>query len=255
MSGVWYYGWRTSDVQIKASGDTNTGSERGHNEDAYGIYPERLLYMVADGLGGHLGGEVASRLAVELISDNLISNYFILREARSNIVNAVKLANRRIIQEAGKDDNLSGMGTTVVVVKLVNDRALIAHIGDSRAYLIREGEITQMTRDHTVVEEYIRAGLLTIEEAAYNPNRYVLSRALGTSGDAEVEISDMQIRPGDTLLLCTDGLTNMLSEKDILRDVVELMPSPENITERLINHANRNGGIDNITVITVCVTE
>lgn len=240
-------------MQIKAFGDTDTGKVRSNNEDAYGIYPDLSLFILADGLGGHAGGEVASRLAVEVLKDKINSNYNIFREVRSNIINAIKIANIRIIQEASKDKSLHDMGTTIVTVKVENDRAIVAHVGDSRAYLVREDKITQITKDHTVAEEYIRAGLLTPEEAVYNPYKTVISRALGISNDVEVDISEVKLRHGDTMLLCTDGLTNMLQDQDILSAVMELMPSPEKITERLINQANRNGGIDNITVITICV--
>ena len=151
--------------------------------------------------------------------------------------------------------DLKGMGTTVVVVKLEEDNAMIAHVGDSRMYLIRKNKITQITKDHTVVEEYIRLGLLTLQEALYHPNRHMLSRALGVSYDIDVDVADIQIAEGDIIILCTDGLTNMLSEKEILSAITELMPSPEKITDRLITLANNHGGIDNITVITICIEQ
>lgn len=242
-------------MNTKVSGDTHTGLVRTHNEDAFGIYPDLSLYVIADGLGGHAGGEVASRLAVECIRDNIISDYNILREKRTNLISTIKLANKKIAQEASKDHNLRDMGTTIVAVKVENDTALVAHVGDSRAYLIRDDGITQITKDHTVVEDYIKAGLLTREEAVYNPYKSALSRALGIAGDAEVDISDVKLRTGDTLLLCTDGLTNMMSDSDILNTVKELRPSPEGITKGLINLAIKNGGIDNITVIAICVGE
>lgn len=240
---------------IKVFGDTHTGLVRTHNEDAFGISPELSLYIVADGLGGHAGGEVASRLAVEVLQKNILSDYHILREKRSNLISAIKLANKKIIQEASKDYRLHDMGTTIVAVKLENDTALVAHVGDSRAYIIREDGITQITKDHTVVEDYIKAGLLSKEEAFHSPYKNALSRALGTSGDADVDITDIKLRTGDTLILCTDGLTNMMSDPDILNTVNEFRPSPEGITKGLISLALKNGGIDNVTVIAICVTE
>ncbi|MBI5192314.1 MAG: Stp1/IreP family PP2C-type Ser/Thr phosphatase [Nitrospirae bacterium] len=242
-------------MEIKVFGDTHTGLVRTHNEDALGIFPELSLYVVADGLGGHAGGEVASRLAVDVLRNNIISDYHILREKRSNLVSAIKIVNKWIIQEASKDYRLQDMGTTIVAVKLENDTALVAHVGDSRAYLIRDGGITQVTKDHTVVEDYIKAGLLTREEAFYSPYKSALSRALGTAADAEVDINDVKLRTGDTLILCTDGLTNMMSDSDILNTVKEFRPSPEGISKGLINLAIKNGGIDNITVIAICVME
>jgi len=242
-------------LDIKVYGNTNIGRVRKNNEDAYGIYPDLSLFIVADGLGGHAGGEVASRLAVETIKDGLVSteSYRSSAEITERIIEAIKGANNRIIQRASMMYDLKGMGTTVVVVKLEEDNAMIAHVGDSRMYLIRKNKITQITKDHTVVEEYIRLGLLTLQEALYHPNRHMLSRALGVSYDIDVDVADIQIAEGDIIILCTDGLTNMLSEKEILSAITELMPSPEKITDRLITLANNHGGIDNITVITICV--
>ena len=242
-------------MDIKVYGNTNIGRVRKNNEDAYGIYPDLSLFIVADGLGGHAGGEVASRLAVETIKDGLVSteSYRSSAEITERIIEAIKGANNRIIQRASMMYDLKGMGTTVVVVKLEEDNAMIAHVGDSRMYLIRKNKITQITKDHTVVEEYIRLGLLTLQEALYHPNRHMLSRALGVSYDIDVDVADIQIAEGDIIILCTDGLTNMLSEKEILSAITELMPSPEKITDRLITLANNHGGIDNITVITICV--
>jgi len=242
-------------LEIKVYGNTNIGRVRKNNEDAYGIYPDLSLFIVADGLGGHAGGEVASRLAVETIKDGLVSteSYRPSVEIKDRIIEAIRGANDRIIQQANIMYDLKGMGTTVVVVKLEEDNAMIAHVGDSRMYLIRKNKITQITKDHTVVEEYIRLGLLTLQEALYHPNRHMLSRALGVSYDIDVDVADIQIAEGDIIILCTDGLTNMLSEKEILSAITELMPSPEKITDRLITLANNHGGIDNITVITICV--
>ena len=244
-------------MEIKVYGNTNIGRVRKNNEDAYGIYPDLSLFIVADGLGGHAGGEVASRLAVETIKDGLVSteSYRSSAEITERIIEAIKGANNRIIQRASMMYDLKGMGTTVVVVKLEEDNAMIAHVGDSRMYLIRKNKITQITKDHTVVEEYIRLGLLTLQEALYHPNRHMLSRALGVSYDIDVDVADIQIAEGDIIILCTDGLTNMLSEKEILSAITELMPSPEKITDRLITLANNHGGIDNITVITICIEQ
>jgi len=244
-------------LDIKVYGNTNIGRVRKNNEDAYGIYPDLSLFIVADGLGGHAGGEVASRLAVETIKDGLVSteSYRSSAEITERIIEAIKGANNRIIQRASMMYDLKGMGTTVVVVKLEEDNAMIAHVGDSRMYLIRKNKITQITKDHTVVEEYIRLGLLTLQEALYHPNRHMLSRALGVSYDIDVDVADIQIAEGDIIILCTDGLTNMLSEKEILSAITELMPSPEKITDRLITLANNHGGIDNITVITICIEQ
>lgn len=238
---------------IKAFGNTHIGMIRSNNEDAFGVYPDLSLYVVADGLGGHAGGEIASRIAVETIRDSISSAFEKSAEMEDSLREAIKGANTLINRLAIKEHDLHGMGTTVVVAKIEGGRAIAAHVGDSRVYLVRGDAITQITKDHTVVEEYARLGLLSPQDARYHPYRHVLSRALGTSGDVEVDVADIQIQSGDTIILCTDGLTNMVSDKEILNTILELKPSPEKITDRLITLANNNGGIDNITVITICV--
>lgn len=244
-------------MNIESFGNTHIGLVRSINEDAYGIFNDIPLYIVADGLGGHAGGEIASRIAVDTIKEYI---YFALRtkapaEIKQHILGAIKGANSRIIHEADKEPDLHGMGTTVVVAGIKGDKAIVAHVGDSRAYLVRDNHITQITKDHTVVEEYVRLGLLTLKDALYHPYRHVLSRALGISWDLDVDMSEIVIQTDDTLLLCTDGLTNMLSEREISSTIFELRPSPEKITDRLIHLAIENGGIDNITVITINIVE
>ncbi|MBI5755780.1 MAG: Stp1/IreP family PP2C-type Ser/Thr phosphatase, partial [Nitrospirae bacterium] len=227
-------------MEIRVSGNTHIGMMRGGNEDAYGVYPELSLYIVADGLGGHAGGEVASRMAVEIVKEEMASAF---ADAKGSIVEAIKTADSGILRKAKNEHSLYGMGTTIVVLKIEGDKATVAHVGDSRAYLIRDNAITQLTRDHTVVEEYVRMGLLTAKDMAYHPSRHTLSRALGTADDMDVDVADVQLKIDDTMLLCTDGLTNMLPDHEILSTVCESRPSPEKITERLISLANRNGGV------------
>jgi protein phosphatase len=228
---------------------------RSSNEDAYGIYPDLSLYIVADGLGGHAGGEVASRIAVEAIREGIFRGCNTPSETKNHMIKTMKEAGEKIILEAERGHNIDGMGTTAVVVKIEEDKAIVAHVGDSRAYLVRGGTITQITKDHTVVEEYVRLGLLAPQDAICHPSRHILSRALGISGDVDVDTAEIRLTADDTMILCTDGLTNMLSERDMLDTILELRPSPEKITERLISIANKNGGIDNITVITICMID
>lgn len=242
-------------MKIKVFGSTHIGMVRSNNEDAYGIYPELSLFIVSDGLGGHAGGEVASRLAVDTIRESIAPACVGHAVIRGDIVEAIKRANRRITEEVKKEPHLRDMGTTAVVVRIEGDKAIIAHVGDSRAYVIRNDVISQITKDHTVVEEYVRIGLLAPQDAQYHPYRHILSRVLGTSGDVEVDTSNIKLKVGDTLILCTDGLTNMVIDREILYAVLDLRPFPEKITERLINLANKNGGIDNITVITICIVD
>lgn len=239
-------------MKITVSGNTHQGLIRSNNEDAYGIFPDLNLYIIADGLGGHAGGEVASRIAVDIIGAE-ITGASTASEIREKMQRAIEAANTNILQNAEKDSSLHGMGTTVVVIAIIEDKAVVAHVGDSRAYLIRNDVITQITRDHTVVEEYIRIGILTAKDAVYHPSRRILSRAVGTKEAACADFESIRVQAGDILLLCTDGLTNMLPDKEILQAATDLAPDAEKITGRLIELANNSGGIDNITVITLCV--
>ncbi len=239
-------------MEIRVSGNTHTGMVRKNNEDAYGIFPDLSLYVVADGLGGHAGGEVASRLVVEIIRSEIAASTA-NSDTEAIIQNAIQTANSSIRSAAEEDSGLHGMGTTVVAVIIDADKAVIGHVGDSRAYVIRNDAITQITRDHTVAEEYIRIGLLTPGDAFYHPSRHTLSRAIGTEGAAYADFGSVRLQAGDVLLLCTDGLTNSLPDKEILQTVMEFRPDAENITTKLIEFANDRGGVDNITVVAVCV--
>src|SRR3989304_6444296 len=188
---------KESSLEIIASGNTHQGMVRHNNEDAYGIYPDLSLYIVADGLGGHAGGKVASRIAVEAIKECIASTDNGALKIKNSVITAIKEANIKIILEAGKEKNLHGMGTTVAVVMKGDDTAIVAHVGDSRVYLVRGDVITRITKNHTIVEEYIRLGLLTPPDALYYPSKHMLSRALGTSGEVDVDITEIQLQAGD----------------------------------------------------------
>jgi len=239
------------DIHIKASGDTHVGKVREHNEDAFLISMEKSLFMVADGLGGHAAGEVASRMAVDTVETHILASYESLEKLREDITRAIKEANRVIFEESRRNISRRGMGTTIVVAKIEGEKAIIGHVGDSRAYHVRDGKIVQLTEDHTIVEEYVRMGLLSRKDAQYHPYRHVLSRSVGTAGAVDVDIIELDLHPGDVLLLCTDGLTNMLTDGEILDIIISHLPDTEKITHTLIREANERGGIDNITVITV----
>jgi protein phosphatase len=239
-------------MRIRWGAATHPGRIRTHNEDAYGIYPDppasdgesrRGLFVVADGLGGHAGGEIASRLAVDVLGEKFP---FPLSDAEKHLEEALRAANDRIRERASKEPELEGMGTTIVAALVQEDRAVIAHVGDSRAYLIRDGKLTQVTRDHTVIEEKLRAGLLSPREAMNHPHRHILSRALGIGDPLKLEKKTLPLHAGDLLLLCTDGLTNMLTDDEILKVVLSSSDVPS-IPESLVKAANQRGGIDNIT--------
>lgn len=239
------------DIHIEASGDTHIGKVREHNEDALLVSMEKALFIVADGLGGHAAGEVASHMAVDVIQDHILASYDSIEKLREDIVRAIKEANRIIFEESRRDMTKRGMGTTVVVAKIEDHKALIGHVGDSRAYHIRDKSMIQLTVDHTIVEEYVRMGLLSRKDALYHPYRHVLSRSVGTAGAVDVDIVEVEIEEGDIFLLCTDGLTNMLTDEEILNTIIAFLPDTEKITHALIGKANERGGIDNITVIII----
>jgi PPM family protein phosphatase len=200
-----------------------------------------MVVMVADGMGGHAAGEVASRMAVEqaLATDGTVEE-------------RVLAANSAILEEATRKPELAGMGTTLTLLELGDDSVgRLAHVGDSRAYLLREGRIEQITEDHTVVRQYVVSGKITAEEAVGHPHRSMLTRALGLTYRLEVDLDDVAFRPGDRLLLCSDGVSSMLSEAEIHE--ILTVGTPEEAVWGLVEAANRAGGHDNITALVVDV--
>jgi len=236
---------------ILVSGDTDVGRIRRSNEDSYGIYPDLHLYVVADGMGGHVAGEVASRLAVEAIRSFLADT---LKNGRSltssqRLTQAVQQANERIIQTSKEDPRLVGMGTTVVAVLIDQDTAYVSHVGDSRVYLLRNQGIKQLTEDHSLLNEYLQKGLIAPDNSEGYPYKHIITRALGSHPIVEVDLQAIDLQPGDCFLLCTDGLTNMLAEEDIRTILTTMDNDPEKGCRRLIEAANSKGGEDNITAV------
>ena len=252
-------------VRVKACGLSDVGLTRAHNEDYFEIDPQHRLYVVADGMGGHSHGEVAAQLAVTAIRD------FIARtadrdttwpfamdsrlERHSNLLKmAVRMAHDHVLRAISKDGSLYGMGTTVVGVLLAGDTAAVAHVGDSRAYRLRDGRLEQLTQDHTWVNEQVVAGFLSKEQARSHPLKNVVTRALGGESDVLVDVRELDVRPGDLFLLCSDGLTGMLSDADI-RDRLAADQSLHEICRALINDSNARGGIDNVTVVLLSIED
>jgi PPM family protein phosphatase len=248
-------------VHVESFGITDVGRQRQHNEDAYLVDDEIHLYLVADGMGGHAAGEVASRLAVETISEFIVHtveddgtwpheyNEQFSRNT-NRLLSAMIIANTRVIEAMKQDARLRGMGTTVVACLLDENRASIAHVGDSRAYLIRQEGLSRITSDHSWVFEQVRAGMLTEAEAEKHPLRNVITRALGGGNSVVPEAAEIDLEEGDLLLLCSDGLTGMVSEEDILRIVTE-HESLDEACRTLVDRANEQGGNDNITAVLV----
>jgi serine/threonine protein phosphatase PrpC len=221
---------------------TDPGRTRRHNEDAYVIEPP--LFAIADGMGGAQAGEVASRLATAALKEAGADG-----GGERRIADLIQEANRRVYDRSSSDPNTSGMGTTITVALVEDDRVAFGHVGDSRAYLIRDAQMEQLTEDHSLVNELLKTGKLSREEAETHPQRSVITRALGTDPDVDVDTFSVRAENGDLFLLCSDGLTDMVSEESIL-DVVERNRADiDGALRGLVKAANRGGGQDNITVV------
>lgn len=233
---------------------TDRGRVRTDNQDAYfagKITDDSVFAVVCDGMGGANAGNVASELAVRHISEYVIRSYrdgMDMTDTEKTLKNAIVSANISLYDKAVNNAELAGMGTTAVAAFVKDGTAVIAHVGDSRIYLVN-GEIKQLTRDHSVVQSLIESGKITPEDAKVHPRKNVITRALGAEEDVAVDSDCINLSDGDTLLLCSDGLTNFLDDKDIL--TVFQNNDISAVAERLVEEANKNGGGDNITVVTV----
>ncbi len=228
-------------MRIEAGVATDIGKVRDGNEDSFLVEPP--LYAVADGMGGHRGGEVASHLALETVEVRA-------RSGKETLAEQVRSANRAVYETAQRDRAVTGMGTTLTAARIVDGTAHLAHVGDSRAYLLRGGSLRQLTDDHTLVNRMLKAGEITADEAAVHPHRNVLTRALGTEPEVEVDAAEVALMDGDRLLICSDGLFGMVNE-DQIQAILEAEPDPQKTADRLVRAANRAGGVDNITVVIV----
>ncbi len=226
-------------------GKTDKGLVRKENEDAFCIEKDLGLLAIADGMGGHASGEVASKMAIEILRDSLKKEGEPLPDRLNS---GVKLANKMIYEASRSQSQLNGMGTTLTAVQLDGNRLSIAHVGDSRAYLIRGGVIEQLTDDHTIVSEQVARGMITREEAARSDMRNILSKALGIAPEVDVDMEELTVSEGDQLVLCSDGLSELISDDEILSEV-QSSNRPDKACDELVNLANQRGGEDNITVI------
>ena len=249
-------------MELKAVGLSHVGRQRQHNEDSFLVEDNHKLFLVADGMGGHAAGEIASRIAVDSISEFILhtkedegtwphayDDHF--RRTTNRLMAAVRLANTRVLEAMRKDARLRGMGTTVVACLADEQYVAVAHVGDSRAYLVREGQLSRLTNDHSWVFEQVQAGMLTEAEAEKHPLRTVITRALGGALSVNPDAAEVESKPGDVYLLCSDGLTGMVPEDEILRLVTENASNLDQACQQLIDSANERGGLDNITAILV----
>jgi len=248
-------------VKIRYAAKTDVGMKRTHNEDYFSLIEDEQVFLVCDGMGGHASGEVASKMAAETVgeffqrtrADEDATWPYKLDRSLSYIENrlcvAIKLANLRISEASNRDLRYKGMGTTVVSALVSGDKIYIAHVGDSRAYRVREGKIQQLTRDHSLLEDYKEAKPdMTPEEERAFPHKNVITRALGMRDSVEVAIKTHPIASGDVYVLCTDGLSGMVPD-DSIAEIVTQSKSLERAVAELVDAANRNGGTDNVTTL------
>ena len=250
-------------MKIRYAGSTHVGMKRAHNEDNFRLLGEENLYVVADGMGGHASGEVASEIAVEAVAsfyadtgqDQEITWPY--REDRAlafdenRLITAIRLANLRVYEKAQSDARYRGMGTTIVALACGPSGAFVAHVGDSRGYMLRDGAISQVTEDHSLLNDYLKVHKLSPAEIEHFPHKNVIVRALGMGDSVKVETTRIQPRPGDVYLLCSDGLSGMLPDPTMLELVRGCAGNLERSCQQLIEQANAHGGQDNITVVMV----
>jgi PPM family protein phosphatase len=253
-------------LHIQAGARTDLGRVRKNNEDFYAIEPALHLYVLSDGMGGEAHGEVASQLAVQTIlthckqAENSRTTPIFgesspdVSERTNRLASAIHLANRKVFEAAASNPEQSGMGATIVAAWIDAQRLSIAHVGDSRAYLLRAGSMEQLTADHSLVAEKVRVGILTPQEADASEMQSVLTRAVGTSSSVEVDTDEQALLVGDFVLLCSDGLTRMVTDPEIASTLLTSTSAQES-AERLVDLANENGGADNISVIVLRIDE
>jgi protein phosphatase len=248
-------------MRVVAAGQTEVGCVRKHNEDNFLLEPELGLFVVADGLGGHAAGEVASQIVVEKVGQFITHSlekdrtwpveYDVALPYDGNRLKAaLLLADQGIISDIRSNPERESMGSTVVACLVQGTRVTLVHVGDSRAYLLNPAGIKQITRDHSWVAEQVANGILTAEEARRHPFRNVITQALGNGGELDVAVQEIQVKELDRILLCSDGLSGMVQDEEIW-DIVQKAPDTEEAIRRLIAQAMNNGGEDNITVVIV----
>ena len=255
-------------MQVRASGISDVGLKREGNEDSFSTKDSLGLYIVADGMGGHLAGEVASRVAVEMINksfgrwveeetseDQIFGNPDRSLTKRGNYISgSIQLANRVVYEMAVEQEQYHGMGTTAVVLAVTPTLIIAANVGDSRIYMLRDGNIERLSKDHSIVAEQVEMGMMTEEEAESSPLRHVLTRNLGSSENVEPDIFEIEPSNNDRFILCSDGLTDLVSDKEI-GEMIQNEEDPEKLCQKFIEMALKRGGHDNTTVVSVFLTD
>lgn len=255
-------------MQIKASSISDVGLKRDGNEDSFSTDDSLGLYIVADGMGGHLAGEVASRIAVEMINKSF--RKWIEEEAQANeffgkpdsslslkgnyILSSIRLANKVVYEMAMEYKQYHGMGTTVVILLVTPTLIIAANVGDSRIYMLRAGELERLSKDHTIVSEQVEMGMMTEEEAATSPMKHILTRNFGSSETVEPDIFELEPSNNDRFVLCSDGLTDLVTDEEIF-EMTQSEDDPENLCRKFIDTVLKRGAHDNTTVISVFLSD
>lgn len=239
---------------MKIVAKTDIGLRRDSNQDSYAsgeLFGSVVWAVVCDGMGGVEGGSLASQIGVDVISERIKSSYregMSVNSIRNMLASAITAANIKIYETSKTDIGFEGMGTTVVAVIVADNVVYVAHLGDSRAYVISGNNLNQLTKDHSIVQELVDSGVITKDEAASDPRKNIITRALGVDSDIHIDFAAEDIKDNDIVVLCTDGLTNFVSEEIICEFAEEDF---EEFAQRLVNEANANGGGDNITVVAI----
>ena len=246
--------------RLEIAAVTHRGQVRTHNEDSIAADAHARFAVLADGMGGHNAGEVASRIAVELASGGIVARLaetatLDAPRAERLIAEQVSAANAALLRASSGDPAYEGMGTTLVMALWHAEGVSYGHVGDSRLYRLRAGRLKQLTRDHSYVQEQLERGAISAEQARYAPNRNVLTRAVGIDPAVEAELGSAAVEPGDVYLLCSDGLTDMLTDDEIRDALSSDVPDAEGAAHRLVHLANESGGLDNISVIVARVPQ
>lgn len=240
-----------SRLQIEYGSQTDLGRTRSSNEDSYSASPDKKLFLVADGMGGHAAGEVASHLAATTMEKLVAGDDGPEEDLEDILRSAAEGANARVYESQAENPELAGMGSTLTALSFRGRRYYIAHVGDSRAYLLREGVLDQLTRDHSLVWHLYESGVLRKEELSSHPQKNLITRSIGPHSHIEVDVERGEAREGDVYLLCSDGLSDVVSDETIRSILADNRRSPQEMCDRLVKLANEAGGPDNITAVIV----
>ncbi len=245
-------------MKIVAAGSTNIGRKRKVNQDSYRIEPESQLFVVADGMGGHAGGETASRLTVETVMQSMLSDKLgsLSMDPADLVMGAVHRANTAVYSTAEKNHELAGMGTTVVTMYFAGGKIYVGHVGDSRVYMAKRGQLWQVTKDHSLVNEKLKAGVITRDQLKRDKSRNVITRSVGFESSVLVDVYQKEVHPGELYLACSDGLSGMVDDAELIHVIDELGWDGDDLqplVENLIERANAHGGDDNVTAVVVRV--